>query len=436
MNEKLIIRAACKFRQWVIEESLRPQNVVHLQSHVRTIIEKSEEIKKWSQRFIRGITPRTQSAPYPPYSKSYGIVTPSVYADIAIYMVPNICEDIKHSMDYVSGVMKSIAEPGENVVTTLSVREAYEEILIIHKAWPDTEYRDGILSVLFKKVVLEDGNEEVDLGDFRAELHLSNPLEGLVIQSISCVESEGGYHHPHVSGNNLCTGDGGLSMKDALCQGRLEDYFRIVEAVLRTYNEASPHEELTEWYDPQHEGRFYCESCEQWRLDEDSLCCGGCDHIYCEGCDTCGVCCSMCEEWRCGECSTCCENCENIVCNNCYTACSRCSHYVCDDCLSMCAVCEEHLCNECCSECCANCGDKMCKDCTVTCECCEDNNCSTCVCEKCNECDKNICKGCQTTCDECGQLICITCEDSKCEHCGCSMCETCLEEHNCILSKM
>jgi len=436
MNEKLLIRAAIKFRQWMIEQSQRPPDTFALGNQIIDVITKSHEIQKWTRRFVQGLTKRVQVSEYPPHNKSYGISTPSVYKDIATHMVPDLCENITCNMGYISGIIKSMAEPEKDVVTPLSPREAYEEIRIINDVWPDTEYKNGILSVIFRKVVLEDGREEVDLGDFRIDLHLGKPIDGLSVKSLSYLESERGFFHPHVSGERLCTGNGGLSMVDALCQGRLEDYFRVVEAIVRTYNDVSPYEPLTEWYDPQHEDQFFCEDCDAWRPDESSCFCDGCGHSYCDNCDTSGGCCTDCGNWRCGECSNDCADCGEVVCNNCNNTCDGCGYCLCEKCVSSCVACEEYFCSKCCSECCAYCGDKMCGGCTIKCGCCEDNCCKQCVDDNCCQCDVGICKGCDTTCYECGETVCRTCVDNECEGCGNSMCKTCVEEHTCLLQEV
>lgn len=435
MKEKLLIRAAIQFRKWMIEESKRPPDLEPLRSHVGIIREKSTEIQQWVRRFEHGTTQKVQTTPYDPHSKSLGIVTPCVYEDIATHMVPDICGDIKNSLDYISNMMRAIVEPGKNIVTPLSMKEAYEELLIIQKAWPSTEYKDGRLSIVLEDIVLEDENQSVSLGDFTIHLRLSNPCEDLSVSSKDDIRSEGGYCHPHITGFKLCTGDGGLAMKDALFQGRLEDYFRIVEAILRTYNHESPYESLIEWYDPQHEDQFYCESCEEWRLDESSCYCECCDTNYCDTCDMGGGCCYSCDNWQCGECGSTCVGCQEIYCSNCKHTCEKCNVDVCESCLSTCMVCENYCCGDCCSESCANCGDKMCESCTSTCGCCQENHCHNCVNDECGNCKNDICSGCQRTCSECNEIICETC-DNNCKDCGNPMCETCVEEHTCLLSEV
>lgn len=393
---------------------------------------KTNQMVRWANRFFSGTRQRFQSSRWDKKMHK-GIVSAEVYEKIATTMVPDLASDILRSTQNAISVLKRVVE--QKTITPISPREALDEIRAIVHEWPDVEFREGILSVKTKNITLKDDDEEVFLGSFWMKIELVNPISSLRIEAIDSIPSENGYYHPHVSGCYLCIGEGGLLSQDALCQGRLEDYFRIIEAVLQTYNPLSPHEELREWYDPSHEDQSLCIACEEWESDESSSYCDGCQNSYCENCFGGGRCAS-CGELRCGECSDVCRSCENTLCANCNGACQECGGSVCENCLSSCSVCEESFCYSCASECCAYCGDKMCVNCTATCECCGDNHCNTCVDEKCSGCDKDICKECQMTCDECNKMLCVTCKDNKCMDCGNPMCETCIEGHNCLTTRV
>ncbi len=55
--------------------------------------------------------------------------------------------------------------------------------------------------------------------------------------------------HPHVHANRLCEGDAQPAIKLALCQGRLFDFFQLVNNVLTTYNASSAYVSLADWGD-------------------------------------------------------------------------------------------------------------------------------------------------------------------------------------------
>jgi len=398
MNDKLVWRAAAKYREWIKKVTARPPELTTIETYLASMQNKSTELGAWVRRFIAGNTQRSQVSSNK--IEHFGICNPQVYDSIATCMIPDISVDLISSIQVLTESMRRMVDRKPTAIPTQ--KEAMEEIRAIMHAWPQVEYNRGKLSVVIENVVLEDDNEGVYLGSFMVYLDLSNPLnKGFTVESLDMIESPNGYYHPHVSGNGLCTGDGALPMKEALIQGRLEDYFRIVEAILRTYNQDSPYESLQEWYDPDHEGQFYCEHCYEWRDDECSVWCSGCETQYCDNCDPGGGCCEDCGEWYCSNCCTSCNSCSETICNGCKVECQKCGEDYCDECMKSCAYC----------------GDKMCEDCSVTCECCGDESCTSCVDKECSQCHESICKGCQQTCD----------------HCGTHMCPSCKKEHNCLL---
>ena len=111
--------------------------------------------------------------------------------------------------------------------------------------------------------------------------------------------------HPHVQDEELCEGDGQQSIRKALEQGRLLDFFVIVANLLRTYNSGSPYISLSEWhgvecadcgYSVSADDRWICEKCETTLCEECNYNCFGCDRIYCNECVTR---CENCEEYSC-----------------------------------------------------------------------------------------------------------------------------------------
>jgi hypothetical protein len=373
---------------------------------------KLEEIKRWYDRFIAGTSPRVQVNEWEPSVRHLGIVNPSVYENIATTMIPNIGDSVIEMTRQAMAIIKIMTEKG--LVTPLSLKEITEEIRIISNAWKNVKFRDNKLSVLIEDVVLEDENEEVDLGHFWVHIDLTNPYN-ITIESVNEIQSLGGYYHPHIGDESLCQGKGEEAITNAICQGRLEDCFRVVESILRTYNDDSPYDKLEKWYEPDHEGEFCCENCREWCPDECGYYCAMCDCNYCENCAENGDACCVCDQWMCSECGTQCNECGEALCNNCASMCTECEKNYCSSCLSQCTICQEYFCNPCISAC-SCCNKPICEKCMITCGLCEENCCKECL-DECHSCQKSICEDCQTTC----------------EHCGVPMCSSCLEEHGCLL---
>jgi len=380
-NRKLIIRAAIVYRNWMIKQAaIQDDDKTRAAKLIQSIASKSEEIKKFGDIFFWGSTERKQGNHYDGTTHT-GIVNLEVYKEIANYTIPDLCQDISMYADGFASHMKSIvAKP----IDPISLRKAVEEIWSIFSTWKIVEFRDKLLSVLIENVVLNDEEESVDLGNFWVHLNLTNMK--LTIDSVNEILSSDGYSHPHVAGHELCTGDGHVPLEEAISQGRLEDCFRIVESILRTYNDESPYEKLCGWYNPDHEGQFYCEICDEWRDNEDMILCPRCGMEFCDSCAN-GSFCKECDSWICEGCIVSCEPCSDTLCEKCAKSCYTCRATVCESCLS-------------------------------TCDCCENDSCDDCM---------------NSTCVDCGISMCDTCVEI-CDECGTNMCKTCSYEHNCLLA--
>lgn len=138
--------------------------------------------------------------------------------------------------------------------------------------------------------------------------------------------------HPHVQDEHLCEGEGRPSIRAALAQGRLLDFFMLVAAVLRTYNSESPFVELALWQGAtcfdcgavvdEDEG-YACRHCEETVCGECERGCSGCDTSFCAGCI---AACDACGESYCACCLKPCEGCRNQCCFSCLDDCERCSN--------------------------------------------------------------------------------------------------------------
>ena len=175
--------------------------------------------------------------------------------------------------------------------------------------------------------------EGIGLGPFRIELGLNQLKELHRLTPYKCLAqepypagSDDTVTHPHVSGDNLCEGDGKVPIRRALEQGRLCDFFTLITHILNTYNSDSPYVRLDEWQGSP------CYDCDQTITPEDSSTCEHCNRDFCE------------------ECSSCCRICDAICCLHCGGLCHGCSEFVCQSCTSQCTDCQEHFCIDCLTE--------------------------------------------------------------------------------------
>jgi hypothetical protein len=182
---------------------------------------------------------------------------------------------------------------------------------------------------------------DVYLGEFKIELRIDKLTESHRIAPYCVIAldphpaaTSSDVTHPHVSNDILCEGDGHTAICTALEQGRLCDFFNMVESILNTYNPDSPYVPLNEW-----EGRP-CYDCGYICENENSYYCSSCDNDYCESCSSY---CRMCDETVCLGCAGKCDCCEELICKHCAQQCSECDSYCCDQCLEngICKSCQE-----------------------------------------------------------------------------------------------
>jgi len=451
MNKKLILRAANQYYQWLEKQVNSPPQTLNM---ILKRLEKSQynlnQIKKWTEKLIASQSPRVQMS----YGNRKTIQTALVFSDELSTCIPkdrhiglpnfnlmaltaydtisvstlNIEQFVQEIMNMVADIVRKPQEP------PVSMRQCLEEINAIANNWEDVQYKNGNLTITIKRVSLEDESETVELGDFVVSLCLSQPENGLKIKSINNCLSSGGYPHPHIKGNSLCEGEGTNIMADALSQGRLEDYFRTVETILRTYNDESPYEPLCEWYDPNHDDEFYCERCGEWRSDESSVICECCQHQFCEYCSEDGISCESCNSWSCVDCVISCDGCNRGFCENCVSGCTSCDQPFCEECLSQCSHCGNDICPDC-TERCNSCEAAMCKSCVQICPTCKEHYCDECLSNTCSDCNQNFCDDCISSCDDCGEIICKQCEKQCCEACSIKLCSKCKDKNEkCLLS--
>jgi len=131
--------------------------------------------------------------------------------------------------------------------------------------------------------------------------------------------------HPHVQRETLCEGDGMTSIKRALEDGRLFDFFCIVDRILKTYNSGSAYVELSDWRG------IDCHDCGQSTDSDETHSCDDCDSVLC---GSCARHCGQCRTTHCSDCIRSCNDCGNDYCDGCLDSCSHCGSDFCSHCLT------------------------------------------------------------------------------------------------------
>ena len=170
----------------------------------------------------------------------------------------------------------------------------------------------------------------VFLGEFEIRLHVPNlgAMRYHNVYTIAALDphpaaSNEHVTHPHVSDERLCEGDAGAAIQAALANGRVCDFFQIVQAVLTTYNPGSPFVSLDNW------DGTPCYDCGYVAASDDIHWCSCCEHDFC------------------GECTSYCRRCDETTCLGCLAECRVCGEQVCTACMSVCPECGERLCLTC-----------------------------------------------------------------------------------------
>ena len=129
--------------------------------------------------------------------------------------------------------------------------------------------------------------------------------------------------HPHVQNESLCEGEGATAIRRALADGRIYDFFCIVDRILKTYNGGSAYVSLEDW------SGIECSDCGRTADADESS--------YCE----------RCQSELCGDCASTCSGCRDHYCGKCISSCSGCGDDYCGSCLDSCASCDSNFCSHC-----------------------------------------------------------------------------------------
>ena len=223
------------------------------------------------------------------------------------------CGSAKHSSpnSSTSAVNSTIALSHSNLSDRqpYRLRVLYGELAATAAEFDGVELAKSELSITTEVITLD----EVELGPFRIRLHLhrlgsETPYSVTALEpnpAASCSDTT----HPHVNGDRLCPGEGRGAIAAALADGRLFDFFTIVDRILHTYAAGSAYVELDRW------DGVACHDCDS-TLDDDEA-----------------YSCSHCEERLCGDCLVSCGGCSDGYCSGCIERCSRCEEYSCSGCL-------------------------------------------------------------------------------------------------------
>ena len=212
------------------------------------------------------------------------------------------------------------------------------------------DLKERSLSVTTEPIVL-DG---IHLGPFEIRLEINDiprlyksPPYHVIALEPNPSGSDENVTHPHVSNDQLCEGDGYLSIRKALQEGRLCDFFMMIAQILNTYNPDSPYVSLGDW------DGVSCYDCGYRVSSDESYYCESCNYDFCSECSSY---CKICDTTLCRGCLSECPDCQEPVCKGCFGVCQGCERAVCEDCIDICVECNENFCINCLDEngiCCA-----------------------------------------------------------------------------------
>ncbi len=240
-------------------------------------------------------------------------------------------ESIERQVRHLAYDLKSERRPA-----VPSLRLLLEELQATAAEFGDLVWEEGEIGVTTDPVTLDD----IELGRFQIRLQLDRvgtdaPYRVRALEpnpAASCSDTT----HPHVNGERLCAGEGRGAIAAALAEGRLFDFFMIVNRILHTYALGSAYTELENWHG------VSCQDCDS-SIDADDAC--ACTHCDQRVCGDCLCCCNGCGDGYCSGCIDRCYRCEEPTCSECLAACRHCRRNVCESCRDdgVCETCREEL---------------------------------------------------------------------------------------------
>jgi hypothetical protein len=226
-------------------------------------------------------------------------------------------------------------------VNTPELTDIYADLLQIDQELGPVKFdlKAATLSVITDPVNLDGygfGPFEIrlDIQDIH-RLYGESPYRIIALEP-NCAGTDPDVTHPHVSSERLCEGDGYTSIRRAIEEGRLFDFFTIIISILNTYNPDSPYVSLDDW-----EGTS-CYDCGYTVSGDECYYCEDCDRDFCSQCSTY---CRMCDVTICLGCAYECPECGCPVCKHCRGECRECGETYCKGCLDnqgLCKQCQEN----------------------------------------------------------------------------------------------
>jgi hypothetical protein len=230
------------------------------------------------------------------------------------YSIARFTKELERVRQQLPSKLFVIATPREILADLATLEEEFEELTL--------DLKERSLSARTEPIEL-DG---LYLGPFQIVLHWDQIQRRAyeVIATDPCpAEGSEDVVHPHVRDGLLCEGEGAASIKAALAQGRLLDFFTLVRQILRTYNAESAYVALDRWHG------VNCRDC-GFRMPLD-------EHGNCERCN----------DPLCSDCSTHCQSCDCYVCSGCSRECAECGYYFCVNCVTRQSGSNRLLCESC-----------------------------------------------------------------------------------------
>jgi len=225
-----------------------------------------------------------------------------------------------------------VADAQRGIQTSLTpvpaLRDLYDELVQLRQEFSaiSCSCKNPYLSVTTEPIELHG----IYLGEFEIGLDIGrlareSGSETFIVRALDPhpAASNRSITHPHVSDESICPGDASVTIRSALCSGRVCDAFLLMRSVLTGYNPDSPHVNIENWggkqcygcgYAVSESDAYWCNSCENDFCDECSAYCHRCNENVCEGC---ARTCPVCEETACRSCMTVCQDCGEPVCLNC-----------------------------------------------------------------------------------------------------------------------
>lgn len=152
---------------------------------------------------------------------------------------------LAHEVAFLRSELSSLAaalDPAERNLPVAAAADIYRDLVSLSQEFEnvDCDLKEKTLSIHTEPITLQD----VELGPFEVELDIkaipNHHCYRIIALEPLRAASNDSLTHPHVSDEQLCEGEGRMSIRRALQAGRIADFFLIVTNLLRTYNSGSP----------------------------------------------------------------------------------------------------------------------------------------------------------------------------------------------------